>query len=108
MKDIITPLYKSGLLSEIDIHFAKLITAIDGKNDRDIFLGAGLVSSITGEGNICLNLSTEAEKMVKEAQTFKNSVVYPRLSVWRKKLQASAAVGKPGDFAPLILDDSLP
>jgi len=104
-KDYITCLYKSGLFTETDIHFAKFITDLSESNDPDIFLGAALVSSATGNGNICLDLALVKKNLVMHKQDEELSVKLPELGGWLKKLKKSTVVGKPGDYCPLILDD---
>ena len=101
----ITNLYYSGILSEIDINFAKFITGLADDNDPDIFLGAALVSNVTGKGDVCLDLVSAAGKALLENQDGMEQVVCPELGVWQKKLSASRVVGKPGDYCPLILDE---
>jgi len=41
-----------GLLSELDIHFARLITRISGQESPGLFLAAALVSRATSEGPV--------------------------------------------------------
>jgi len=75
--------------SEIDIHFAKLMTRFSGQDIPELFLAAALVSRATAEGHICLDLSSE----------------WGDDSAWRKSLCSTKVVGRPGDYKPLILDD---
>jgi len=78
-----------GSFSEIDIHFAKLMTRFSGQDIPELFLAAALVSRATAEGHICLDLSSE----------------WGDDSAWRKSLCSTKVVGRPGDYKPLILDD---
>jgi len=78
-----------GSFSEIDIHFAKLMTRFYGQDIPELFLAAALVSRATAEGHICLDLSSE----------------WGDDSAWRKSLCSTKVVGRPGDYKPLILDD---
>ena len=55
-KSTINNLLQKGLLSEIDIYFARFISGVSNAQDPDIFLAAALVSRATGSGDICLNL----------------------------------------------------
>ena len=75
--------------SEIDIHFAKLMTRFSRKKIRDLFLAAALVSHATSEGHICIDISSKFDDNHS----------------WRKELYSSNVVGKPGDYKPLILDN---
>lgn len=101
----IVNLYYKGMLSEIDIHFARFIAGLKDNNDPDILLGAALVSNVTGKGDVCLDLNSLAGKVLLEKQDGQEPVVCPELTLWRKKLRASRVVGEPGDYCPLILDE---
>ncbi|MGD9056273.1 MAG: exodeoxyribonuclease V subunit alpha [Desulfobacterales bacterium] len=104
-KSIIKDLQIQGLLSAIDVYFARFISeyAIDG-GDADLFLAAALVSRATGQGDICLDLTTVAGNELSDRQDNRSAVVCPPLEDWLSTLKASPAVGKPGDIRPLILD----
>ena len=94
----------AGLFSEIDIHFARFIERFSENEEPDIFLAAALASRATGGGDICLDLNTAAGTKLIEKQDGGVAVVCPPLGRWRKTLNASPAVGNPGDKCPLILD----
>ena len=98
-------LCRSGLLTWIDIHFARFISDISGNDDLGIFLGAAFASNATGNGDVCFDLASMAGKALLEKHGRQNSLICPKLFVWRKKLGATSAVGKPGDFCPLVLDE---
>lgn len=98
-------LCENKVLSFLDIHFARLMTRLTGRNAPELFLGAALVSSHTREGHICLDLCAKAGETLLEGEDGSESVVCPKLSVWQKKLRESSVVGKPGEYKPLILDD---
>lgn len=101
----INRLLKRGMLSEIDIHFARFITDLSPDHDNDIFLAAALVSHATGQGDICLDLDARAGKPLAGAKDVNKLIECPELDVWLEKLTASPTVGRPGEFCPLILDE---
>lgn len=103
--DIITHLYKTGYFSRIDTYFARFICEISGQNDPDIFLAAALASQSTGKGDVCLDLAFLAEKRLFEEGNGVDAVICPKLLSWRKKLLTSPAIGEPGDYRPLVLDE---
>jgi exodeoxyribonuclease V alpha subunit len=103
-KSTINDLLQKGLLSEIDIYFAKFISSFSKDPDPDIFLAAALVSHSTGSGDICLNLETVAADRQIGKQGEQEPIICPKLGVWLEKLTASPAVGRPGEICPLILD----
>jgi len=102
----ITYLYETGIISKADTHFANFITDLSKDSDPEIFLGAALVSSATGNGDICLDLGSVYEKQVMEEQNSEMPVIFPKLDVWLEKLRKSPVVGNPGEFCPLILDEN--
>jgi exodeoxyribonuclease V alpha subunit len=86
----------------IDQHFAALMNRLARVPSPELELAAKLVSNFRARGDVCVPLrdvtSTEAEKM--------GSAEVPVLKDWLKKLRSSGVVGDPGEFAPLILDQS--
>ena len=104
-KDNITHLYNSGKLSDIDVHFAKFISGLSDNDDPDILLAAALVSNATGNGDVYLDLASEAEKPILGEGNGERAVICPKLSAWSQKISQLPAVGRPGDFRPLILDN---
>ncbi|MGB9157682.1 MAG: exodeoxyribonuclease V subunit alpha [Chthoniobacterales bacterium] len=86
----------------IDQHFAALLTRLAEVPSPELELAAKLVSNVRARGDVCVPLrdvtATEAGKM--------GSTEIPALKNWVKKLRSSGVVGDPGEFAPLILDQS--
>ena len=86
----------------IDQHFAALMTRLAKVPSPELELAAKLVSNFRARGDVCVPLrdvtATEAGKM--------GSTEIPALKNWVKKLRSSGVVGDPGEFAPLILDQS--
>jgi exodeoxyribonuclease V alpha subunit len=98
-------LLEQGFFSELDIHFARLMARLSDKEDENVFLASSLVSRATGEGHVCLDLSTVEGRPLITDESGTDDFVTPTLEVWRKKLNSSSFVGRPGDYRPLILDD---
>ena len=95
-----------NLLSELDIHFARLITRISGQESPGLFLASALVSHATSEGHVCLDLSSPDEKPLIAGEPGTETFRWPSLAEWREILvSSSSAVGRPGDYRPLIFDD---
>ncbi len=94
-----------GVFSALDVHFARLMTRLSGKEDEAVFLAAALVSRATGEGHVCLDLSSVDGEPLFTGEPGTDGFVCPGLDEWRKKLDSSSVVGRPGDYRPLILDD---
>ena len=100
----IQSLLEQAALSEIDIHFARLMTRLSGQDTPDLFLAAALVSHAKSEGNVCLDLSAWAGKPFPRDDAKIDSFDCPPLSQWLDTIRAGSVVGKPGDYKPLILD----
>src|SRR5947199_1091309 len=86
----------------IDRHFAALINRLAKIPSPELELAAKLVSNFRESGDVCVALraitASDASKI--------GAPDIPPLKSWVKKLRASGVVGKPGEFAPLILDEN--
>jgi exodeoxyribonuclease V alpha subunit len=103
--DVMRRLLKKGIFSEMDYHFGRFIFEVDDSNATELFLGAAMTSSVTRQGHICLDLHAVAENRLLEKENGTPAVYCPELKTWIEKLSESDAVGAPGTFKPLILDD---
>ena len=103
MKSKIEAIVQSPPFGAIDVHFAKLMQKFSGGNDPEVLLASALVSLVRSQGHICLNLP----EFIKQPRLSEiGEVRVPALKTWKRKLQDSRVVGRPGDFRPLILDDA--
>lgn len=73
---------------------------LDPAAPESVLAAAALCSEALGAGDVCLLLERRAGRRPWPEHAF----VLPGLAEWRAQLQASALVGAPGGFAPLILD----
>src|SRR5690349_16340312 len=80
--------------SDIDRHFAALMLRLARNEDPLLALAASLASSATSRGDICVRLAD-----VRVAQA-------PTVDHWTRALWSFPVVGEPGEFRPLILDES--
>jgi exodeoxyribonuclease V alpha subunit len=94
-----------GVLSPLDYHFGAFMTRLSGRHDPELFLAAALVSKATGQGHVCFDLSSMAEKVLIGEENGTAAIHCPRLDDWRAKIDAAPVVGAPGEYRPLILDD---
>jgi exodeoxyribonuclease V alpha subunit len=104
-KNNLARLHQAGILTDIDIHFARFMMNLAGSGYQEVFLGAALVSNVTGKGDVCLDLASFAGKTLLEKDEERDAVICPGLSVWVDNLMSTGIVGKPGDLCPLILDE---
>lgn len=114
MNDPLPVLHERGLLSDLDLHFARFVARLAGENTplpagegvgarAALELAAALASHATGQGDICVNLRQWARRwnfMAGEALPF----VPPPIGDWLGILRASPVVGRPGERHPLVLD----
>jgi exodeoxyribonuclease V alpha subunit len=84
-------LREQGVLTELDLHFARFMERLADRPVPGLAIAAALVSSTTREGHIYLDLSSPDLP-----------VAFPGTRL--KRLGRSGVVGKPGEYAPLILD----
>src|SRR5437588_10148989 len=86
----------------IDRHFAALINRLAKIPSPELELAAKLVRTFRERGDVCIALraitASDASKI--------GGPDIPPLHSWVRKLRASGVVGKPGEFAPLILDEN--
>lgn len=98
-------LHQAGILTDIDVHFAGFMANLADSKYQEIFLGAALVSNVTGKGDVCLDLASFAGKTLLEKDDGMDAVICPELSVWKDNLMSTGIVGRSEDFCPLILDE---
>ncbi len=90
----------------IDSHFARVLNRMaKGGGSPAIYAAAALVSKALQDGSICINLKDMAGLRVIN-QPAALDIVLPDVRRWRELLLDSSLVGMPGDYRPLILDDS--
>lgn len=88
---------EKGILSSLDLHFARFLERLSGRPSPELVVAAALVSASTREGHICLDLSTPNGMPL--------SLPFSEKSAWWKRLGESDVVGYPGEYKPLILDE---
>jgi len=98
-------LQKQGQLTSLDVSFAQLMCRLSENESNELALAAALVSNATANGHACLDLHREASKkiyLVGEDVSFQ----LPKYEAWVEALQKMPVLGEPGDYCPLILDES--
>ncbi len=104
-KNNLARLHQEGILTDIDMHFARFMTDLAGSKYQEVFLGAGLASNVTGKGDVCFDLASFAGRGLLDKDGEREAVICPGLSVWKNNLMSTKIVGRPGDLCPLILDE---
>ena len=100
---LIDCLRKEKILSPIDVHLAGLMKKVSHPGSEGLYLAAALASHHRLEGNICLDLASVNGKQLMDDTDFPSC---PELDEWLSILRSEDAVGKPGEYRPLILDGS--
>jgi exodeoxyribonuclease V alpha subunit len=93
-------------LSALDHYFADYITRINGAQCEGLWAAAAIVSAVSCRGSVCLDLSRTAEYSIIQHQAESESLKIPLAERWKELLSGCAAVGKPGDYTPLVLDSA--
>src|SRR5512136_2643873 len=89
----------------LDAHLARLLTRLAEHEDPLLTLAARLVCGATSQGHICVSLAdTGGEPLAALGEA--EPGLAPPLSVWCEALRRQTVVGRPGDYAPLILDEA--
>lgn len=104
-RDWIQTQHEAGYFLPIDVHFARLMNRLAGKDSREVALAAALVSRAAREGNICLDLSAVAGRNLNDDDGATPVLTCPDRDKWSVRLSQSSVVGMPGEFRPLILHD---
>jgi exodeoxyribonuclease V alpha subunit len=102
--DLLAQLHHHGVLNETDAHFARFMARLCRSTDPALLLAAALCCHVTGQGDICLSLESQAGRRLIEAAAATGEVRCPELADWSRRLAACAVVGAPGEEKPLILD----
>jgi exodeoxyribonuclease V alpha subunit len=101
-----------GVLNDIDVNFAFFMNDLSKDKGGDpLLLAAALTSNASGdEKHVCLDLSLCAGKSLAEVlpETSQDKefwkIYCPKLDEWIKEIKEAPVVGRPGEYAPLILD----
>src|SRR5580704_12806761 len=89
--------------SALELHVADLVARLSDRRCIELDLAALVVSRQCAAGHICLPLHEVAEKPLPAV--YGGLERAPEADDWIEKLRASDAVGAPGEFSPLILDE---
>ncbi|OGQ99524.1 MAG: exodeoxyribonuclease V subunit alpha [Deltaproteobacteria bacterium RIFOXYD12_FULL_57_12] len=98
-----------GPTAGLDHHFARFVNRLANKPNPELLLAAALVSRRTSDGHVCLDLRRLAGRGLTalfpdNAGLLPADCCCPDLSIWTVRLLESGVVGRPGEDAPLVLD----
>ncbi len=103
MRSLLDLAVRQNLLRPVDMYGALTLERWNGEESPELLLAAALASRAVGEGHICLPLGEVASAPVFGPEL---SEIAPDRSSWRSALLATRVVGRPGEAAPLILDQA--
>lgn len=111
LADPLPLLREQGVLTDLDIHFARLMGRLAGPVSPEnglavkgrLELAAALASHATGQGDICVNLRQWTRRW-QASMAESIGFAPPPITDWLEGLRASPVVGRPGQRQPLILD----
>jgi exodeoxyribonuclease V alpha subunit len=113
MKPVLKQLVQAGDISRLSYYFAEFIvqqSAQQSNCDMDdlVALSAALVSEKNQQGDVCIVLDQYVNQPLFSASVPIISPIPRGISVaaWQQQLSESTCVGRPGDLAPLILEDN--
>ncbi len=97
---------KTIQLNAIDQHFADFIIRQEGAENLALWLAAALASNVSSQGHVCLEPAEYAGQRVVPFNRPGGELTIPPPTEWISAIQQCATIGRPGDFTPLILDES--
>ncbi|WP_440998964.1 exodeoxyribonuclease V subunit alpha [Fodinibius sp. SL11] len=98
-------LRQKEIIHAIDVEWGRFLKECHPTLNNEVLIAACLASYLYQQGNVCVPLDDYAGQPVFENQSKEDGLKGPKLDQWLSMLRASPAVGKPGDYKPLILDD---
>jgi exodeoxyribonuclease V alpha subunit len=99
-------LCQKEIIRPIDLEWCRFLLERHPKISQKVLLAACLVSHLYKQGHVCLPLDEYADQFIFNNEQNDIEVKAPALTHWRSVLKECPAVGQPGDYKPLILDDS--
>lgn len=89
----------------LEAHVTRLLMRLAGREEPLLALAARLLCRATGEGNICASLADAAGQPLASLGEDDTGLA-PPFPLWCEILRRQPVVGRPGEVAPLILDDA--
>lgn len=105
MRDFLQTAVDQGALRAVDLQLGRRLETLAGGSAPELLLAAALVSHRVGEGDVCLDLGRCDELPLFRAEGAAGRLRPPLVSDWVAALRGRELVGRPGERAPLILDD---
>jgi len=100
MNNLLQQARNRGDIRPIDLETGLFLVKQSGSSSPELLLAATLTSAAVGSGHVCLPLAGAGSLLSQ-----KNPELIPEPGLWRQLLLAGPVVGRPGETAPLILDE---
>ena len=106
MTTTLDALHGAGILSPLDVHFARAMGRIADESRQDVLLAAALLSRHVGNGHVCLDVARLAEGtvLIGDSGVPLSLQALPALDAWHALLQSSPLVGAPSDETMRLAD----
>ncbi len=104
MRNLLLQAVVRGALRAVDLQFARRMETLAGGDAPELFLAAALASHRVGEGDVCVDLGRCGELSLFREPGLAGAVRPPAADVWAAALHRRSVVGRPGEPAPLVLD----
>lgn len=106
MTTALAPLWKAGVLSELDYQFSAGVAELANETNIDVLLGLALASRQTAAGHVCVDLAAfaGAPGTTEAGDPIDPTFRWPELERWTASLENSRLVSRGDTRAPLVLD----
>ncbi len=92
-----------SMFSSFDLHFARFICKLCKTENPNLFLSAALTTRALCDGHVCCNLE---EHEGEQFQTVAGPITLPNISKLIEEISHFPAIGTPGQYCPLILENT--
>ncbi len=93
-------LLKQHGFSELACQFSAFISRKEAAQNELVSLTAGVLTEAVAQGHVCLNLW-----QLPECALPLKTVLPKEPEVWAAELQSAKTIGRPGDYAPMVLTE---
>lgn len=98
-------LFQQKAIEAIDVERCRFFRKQEPDISDDVLKAIFLTGYRFRQGDVCILLEDYARQFILSDIEPLNNISAPVIEQWLANLKQSAMVGKPGDFAPLILDE---
>lgn len=104
MTPLLQRLLDAGVISVLDMHFARGLARLHPDEPESVFLGAALASRAVRHGHVCLDLHRVLAQPLLDQEAQPLDVELPNRFQWAMELSASTLVSAGERTTPLVFD----